>query len=170
MEQVKIEMPIGAFIPDDFWNRYAAESRAIEGENPSEQSAVLLRAFVEGPLSVETLCDYVYGEAGAKIRSEGWMNVRVGSHVCPPGGPHIVTALEEMISGVMILDMYEFHTKFLHLHPFMDGNGRAARAILAWAVLRNLVWRTSLLKYPVLQAIYYMGLDFADRLIDTGKV
>lgn len=166
MEQVT--MPITAFVPEGFWISYARDSRTIEGIIYTPDASTFLRSFVESPLSVASISDYVYAEAGTRIRSEPWMNVRVGQHVAPPGGPHILTELDALVTAVKVDAPYETHAKFLHLHPFMDGNGRAARALLAWQAIRNPVWYRQLLALPVLQTIYYMGLDHADRLIDRG--
>ncbi len=161
-------MPITTYVPDSFWVDYTNESRAIEGLSADPQSVDYLRAFVEGPLSVTAICDYVWAEANQKIRSEPWMNVRVGAHVAPPGGERVVQELENIVSAALSDSPYETHGKFLYLHPFMDGNGRAARAILAWQSLRNPVWSAQIKVLPVLQTLYYMALDHADAQIERG--
>lgn len=166
MEQVIY--PITTFIPDSFWVRYSNENRDIEGLTADPDSVTYLRAFVEGPLSVTTLCDYVWSEANQKIRSEPWMNVRVASHVAPPGGERVVQELENIIASALVDSPYETHGKFLYLHPFLDGNGRSARAILAWQALRNPVWAEQIKAYSILKAIYFMALDHADAQIERG--
>lgn len=161
-------MPITTYVPDSFWVDYTNESRAIEGLSADPQSVDYLRAFVEGPLSVTALCDYVWSEANQKIRSEPWMNVRVGAHVPPHGGEYVVQELQNILDAAMLNSPYETHCRFLFLHPFLDGNGRAARAILAWQSLRNPVWAEQIKTYPILKAVYFMGLDHADEQIKRG--
>ncbi len=166
MEQVNL--PLTTFILDSFWVRFASESRAIEGLTYTPDAAEYLKAFVEGPLSLTAICDYVWSEANQKIRSEPWMNVRVGAHVAPPGGERVVQELQNIVVDAQINSPFETHGRFLYLHPFMDGNGRAARAILAWQALRNPVWSAQIKDLPLLQALYYMGLDHADAQIERG--
>lgn len=49
--------------------------------------------------------------------------VRVGAHVAPPSGPHIVEQLENILWEME--SPFEAHCRYEDLHPFTDGNGRS---------------------------------------------
>ncbi|HOG19957.1 MAG TPA: Fic family protein, partial [Salinivirgaceae bacterium] len=55
------------------------------------------------------------------------------------------------------------HLKFAHIHPFQDGNGRAARLIEKWFISEKLghnYWKTpSEEYYKVNQARYYETIN-----------
>lgn len=69
---------------------------------------------------------------GTLRRLEG-MNVRVGAHVPPAGGPGIKVRLEALLEGRGALrgalGAYATHIAYEHLHPFTDGNGRSGRVL-----------------------------------------
>lgn len=67
-----------------------------------------------------------------RLRRKVGLNVRVGNHTAPPGGPDIVSALEEILNDLLDGDPYEVHQRYETLHPFTDGNGRSGRALWLW--------------------------------------
>lgn len=76
-------------------------------------------------------------QPGALIRSRGGMNVRVGYHFPPPGGPDILFQLERLFEQLRVQGAgpdraYSVHHEYETLHPFMDGNGRSGRALWLW--------------------------------------
>jgi len=84
--------------------------------------------------------EFVHAVAGgeAPLRSRPGMNVRVGPHLPPPGGPEILESLEALlaeVNGSRKLSPFEVHVRYETLHPFLDGNGRSGRAIWAWQML-----------------------------------
>lgn len=95
--------------------------------------------FALDRITIRDLERFVETVAGAGLRKRKGMNVRVGRHVPPPGGPNIVVALKEILwlPGTQGRAPWETHVMYEDLHPFMDGNGRSGRALWAWIRLRE---------------------------------
>lgn len=148
---------------------FVQESNMIEGIGETRRSDILSHsAFLKAPnLTVEVVNNLVYDIAGALLRTRPDMNVRVGQHVAPHGGPLIRERLQALLDVSNAVDPALIHQKFLTLHPFMDGNGRAARAL--W--LRTMIqrgWAGRVVDLGFLHAYYYQTLALAD--LDVGKV
>lgn len=75
---------------------------------------------------------------GMPLRDQPGMNVWVGSYAAPPGGPEIGKRLTAVLKAAnKDADPWQTHVTFEKLHPFLDGNGRAGRAIWAWQMRRQ---------------------------------
>jgi hypothetical protein len=117
-------------------------------------------------LTVADVVEFVHAVAGgeAPLRSQPGMNVRVGPHVPPPGGPEIPEVLAELlleVSGSRKLSPFEAHVRYETLHPFLDGNGRSGRAIWAWQML-DMGRDPFLLSF--LRSFYYQALQESRRV------
>lgn len=94
-------------------------------------------------------------QPGAVLRDRVGLNVRVGNHHPPPGGPKIRAALLEILERLETDTPYRTHAAYEFLHPFTDGNGRSGRALWAWQMRRRYAG------HPLgfLHHFYYQSLD-----------
>ena len=137
--------------------RFLTESNKIEREPPpSDKELDYAIHFLDGP-TLLNLSDYVRETSGAELRNKLGMNVRVGSHIAPKGGPMIFHAAKALVDiakdDLTPKGAYLNHKNYEDLHPFMDGNGRSGR----------LVWYLQMRETaPIgfLQQWYYQSLEF----------
>ena len=94
------------------------------------------------------------------LRDRVGLDVRVGTHIAPPGGPEIARDLGILLKQATDeqYDPYRIHHAYETLHPFTDGNGRSGRALWLWQMLRDGTWWP---RPSFLQAWYYQSLQAA---------
>ena len=135
---------------------FVRESNRIEGilRDPTEDEIVAHKLLRDLPkIAVSDLEIFVaVVQPGARLRRQIGLDVRVGDHIAPPGGPEIETRLENLLAHMDRQGAYETHLAYEELHPFTDGNGRSGRAL--W------LWQTSG-EAPIgfLHQFYYQTLD-----------
>lgn len=111
--------------------KFIEESNKIEGiDRPVSFMELAAHEMILGldTVGVADLERFVAAvQPGAVLRREIGVNVRVGDHIAPLGGPQI----EPWLQGILINDMNPFdrHREYLTLHPFTDGNGRSSRVL-----------------------------------------
>lgn len=116
---------------------FVAESNRIEGivRSPKPAEIAAHRILLALPeLRVIDIVEFVHTICQAPLRDKPHLNVSVGNHIAPRGGPQIVEALRELLARVnrCALTPYAAHVAYETLHAFIDGNGRSGRAIWAW--------------------------------------
>lgn len=142
------------------------ESNRIEGilRDPTTAEIKEHKRFMEmEKASITELERFVrVYQPDAVLRSHAGFDVRVGAHVPPRGGPHIVEQLQALLDDANAerFSPWEIHLQYETLHPFMDGNGRSGRALWYWMMVGN-----PHADLGFLHAFYYQTLQGATRKI-----
>lgn len=98
-------------------------------------------------------------QPNAYLRNHLGVNVQVGNHIPPCGGPMIEVELESILESIKVRQFtpYKTHLQYENLHPFTDGNGRSGRALWAWQMLKE--GRPPGIDLGFLHAFYYQALS-----------
>jgi hypothetical protein len=140
---------------------FVRESNRIEGIHRAPTLAEL-RAHGDllalPTLSVGDVERFVAAVARKPLRRHPGMNVRVGNHIAPSGGPEIEASLAMILDNAMAgVDPWRTHVSYETLHPFLDGNGRSGRAIWLWQMINQHQARHAL-SMGFLHLFYYQTL------------
>jgi len=147
---------------DESLVKFLRGSNEIEGiiRDPTlEELAACLSFLDQTVVTVESLgCIQCVFAPGKPLRMNSGMDVRVGSHIAPPGGPNIPLRLAALLMAANTPndDPWERHCTFETLHPYMDGNGRTGRMLWAWQMYR--FGRNPFMR-SFLHSWYYMTLE-----------
>jgi len=143
---------------DDSLRNFLRESLHIEGieRDPTQDELTATEQFFD--LMAPNVDDVVrlvsVYAPHARLRALPNLNVRVGGHVAPAGGPEIPKRLAHILFDLHKSDPWATHCAYEHLHPFTDGNGRSGRAVWAWQMLGH----QSGLPLGFLHQFYYQTL------------
>jgi len=142
---------------------FITESNRIEGilRPPLKIEIDATRMFVEAtsPPSLNDVATLalIYAPNKGFLRDQAGMDVRVGSHIAPKGGPLIRSSLIDLLATIDDAGPVEFHIAYETLHPFMDGNGRTGRALWAWQMFQR--GHFAALDRGFLHSYYYQTLE-----------
>lgn len=154
-------------IPPARLDALIAESNLIEGITgvSSRDHDAHVELLSKPRITVSDLQQFVRAVADAPLRNAVGMNVRVGTHIAPVGGAQIEYALTHLCGNINDYETppaVHVHDAYLWLHPFMDGNGRSARALWMRQMIR--LGRTHcLMARGLLHNLYYQHLDANDE-------
>jgi hypothetical protein len=143
-----------------------AESNTIEGikRPPTEAEIQEFYHFLQLPvITIDDLIHFVsVYQPGAILRERIGLDVRIGNHKPPPGGPFMRTYLQRMLSDIFwdeeepdsSLHAWKTHLEYESLHPFTDGNGRSGRMLWYWMMREHPYFPLGFL-----HAFYYQTLQ-----------
>lgn len=154
---------------EDWLVEFIRESNRIEGVVGVSDDDVWAHTYLlsKGPPETRDLEAFVAGiAAGHRLRDKIGMDVRVGDHVPPRGGPAIRARLNTILAALQRMHAletpYDIHLAYEHLHPFTDGNGRSGRALWLWQMLRT-PEAEAVKRRGFLHSFYYQALAAGDH-------
>ncbi len=123
---------------------FVRESNRIEGihRDPTQEEIVAHEVLLANKeVTVKDLEAFVSiiqpktrWTSAAILRNKVGLDVRVGNHYPPSGGPEVEHRLIQLLRQIIRSNSFETHIAYEQLHPFTDGNGRSGRALWLWQV------------------------------------
>ena len=146
---------------------FVRETNRIEGihREPTQEEIDEFKRFVRlETITVAELEKFVsIYQPDARLRDLPGLDVCVGGHIPPRGGPHVVEQLKALLDEAnekawTDKDAWRLHVQYETLHPFTDGNGRSGRMLWAW-----MTGELRAIDLGFLHRFYYQTLDQGQR-------
>lgn len=143
---------------DEQLKKFMDESNAIEGEGPGQNDIPAARYVLTESFNPKTDILKLHGlvAEGRDCNPGAWRTIQVyvGKHI-PPAARKVPQLMEDYARDWALMDAYQAHNRFEHIHPFEDLNGRMGR--LLW--LRKAVYAGYRGQLSFLHAYYYQALE-----------
>ena len=151
----------------DWLTRFVSESNKIEGilRAPTNSETAAHEVFLSSNAEIADLEGFVGVVAPHHVlRNRAGLNVRVGNHVSPQGGPEVADKLNELLDQRQTASPFALHCAYEDLHPFTDGNGRSGRVLWLWVMLHRRGRDAHMAReLGFLHTFYYQTLSASDQ-------